>query len=121
MSWPDQAWRFVLVGGLVGLAWALSTLVLSALGLRASVASLMAFLCCIPLAYIGHRKFTFRSRKDVRIELPRFLANSILGMTVAWGIPSIAGNDLTLSILAVPVLVMVVSFVVARVWVFVQS
>lgn len=121
MTWLDHGWRFVIVGGLVGLVWLLLTATLSALGLRAAIASALAFLCCMPLAYLGHRRFTFRSDGNLRSELPRFLVNSALGLVVAWGLPSAIGDDVVTSMWAVPVGMMVVSFLVARSWVFVRS
>ena len=65
-----------MVGGLTGFLWLGLTYTFASAGYRASVASAAAFICCVPLAYVGHRIFTFRSQQNISNEAPKFLPES---------------------------------------------
>jgi putative flippase GtrA len=93
-------------------------------GVRPWLAAALAFLCCVPLAYLGHRRFTFRSEASVKGEVPKFVFKTIVGFAIATVTPEVvvqSGGSLMLALLVTPVAVACVTYPVARFWVFVSK
>lgn len=116
-----QFLRFVLVGGSTGLMWIFITYLLGSAGHRTSVASSVAFLSCVPVAYAGHRVFTFRSSQRIAIEFPKFFLKALLGLLIAVIVPEVAvqfGGGLKEVLWMTPAVIVCVGYLVARFWVF---
>jgi putative flippase GtrA len=87
----DEPWvlvRFVVIGCAVagiyyGAAWAGTVLGHWSL----PVASALAYMLCVPISYILHRVFSFRSQSRVLPESSRFIASSVAGASFAALVP----------------------------------
>lgn len=116
--------RFGLVGVMNGAVYALVTLAaVHGLVVAATTASLIGYLAVLPLAFLAHRRFTFRvAGVQARREWWRFAASYALGLAVSvaamhiaavWlGWPPLAGIAMAIA------LVPAVTFVLLERWVF---
>jgi putative flippase GtrA len=127
-SWQDV--RQLAVFGVVGVTLAAIYFVIayagsSGVGLAPPVASGLAYMLMIPLAYFAHRIITFRSSAVHKVAFPRFVVTSCMGVALSWVIPYLGSRLFVaphwLSFLAVCVIVPALSFVATRAWVFVGS
>ena len=127
-TWHDV--RQLVVFGVVGVALALIYFVVayagsSRIGLAPPVASGLAYILMIPLAYFAHRIITFRSSAFHTVAFPRFVVTSCMGVALSWVIPYLGSRLFAaphwLLFLAVCVIVPTLSFVTTRAWVFVGS
>jgi putative flippase GtrA len=115
---------FGVVGGLAGLLWMGIAYFVGSAGVRPWLAAALAFLCCVPLAYLGHRRFTFGSGALVKGEFPKFVFKTVVGFSIATITPEMVvrfGGSLMLALLVTPVVVACVTYPVARFWVFVSK
>ena len=81
---PWKLIRFAFVGGFTTVLYTvLASLFTLAFGWQAVIASVLAYLLCMLVSYVGHRRFTFRSSRPVQEEAHRFVALSVLGGAVA--------------------------------------
>lgn len=116
--------RYVLVGGTIGVLWLVTLYGLVAIGLPQSAASVIGFCMCMPLAYMGHRKITFRSKGRITAEAMRFMLKSLIGLGLSAAVPAIvSGLRLPLEVTAVgtPAAVALTGFLLARYWVYYDS
>jgi putative flippase GtrA len=80
--------RYLVVGGCTTVGYFfIATYMEKLLGYAVTVSSIIAFICMLPLAYIGHKLHTFRSKCVHRKELPKFIASAVLGIVLSTIIP----------------------------------
>jgi putative flippase GtrA len=115
--------RFAVVGILatsthVGVVW----LLIGHLAVRPLLANLLAFLVAFGVSFIGQYRWTFRSTRDWRSALWRFLVTALLGfamnniLLVALLEAGLVSQELS-AVLAVGVIPLV-TYTLSRLWVF---
>lgn len=118
--------RFVIVGGLSSLLYVVFVIFFVEVASLSDLTSvIVAYLCATPLNYIMHRKVTFRSRGQVRRELPRFLfihtcniGLSLGGMQAA---TTLLGFPYWVGAFSAAVIIPISSFILMQIWVFVEG
>ncbi len=76
--------RFGVVGGSSGVVYAAVTaLCVSVLHFSPVAASLIGYAFAVPMSFLGHRGFSFRSQGRWREEAPRFFVSQAVNITVA--------------------------------------
>jgi len=74
---------FLVVGGLCASFYIGLAEVVHSSGLTPTVASVLAYLVCIPLGYLGHRAFTFQSTRSHRHAELAYPAVQVIALTIA--------------------------------------
>jgi len=114
--------RFAGVGALAtGLYVAVAWVAVEAFGLAPLPASLFGYVAAIGVSYLGQKRLTFRSAGAHRIELPRFLATSVLAFAGSVGSMAAvtgAGWDYRFGLVAAALAVPLASFAAMNFWVF---
>ncbi|WP_353227624.1 GtrA family protein [Novosphingobium sp.] len=81
-----RAGRFGIVGVASGLVYAVVTMALVRMGGIAPVpASIAGYCASVPLGFVGHRRFSFRSRGAWTAEALRFCATQAMNIAVTAG------------------------------------
>jgi putative flippase GtrA len=76
--------RFVLVGGAFALGYSVVTAwLVGPMGMPPLVTSTIVYALCIPLAFLAHKSFTFRTRQTRRTGMLVYGAMQVLFMGVA--------------------------------------
>lgn len=112
---------FATIGAAATLGYALIAGSLTFFGLKPVLASLIAYGICACWSYLGHKWFTFGSAAPHRVEAPRFLVVTTVGVLVAAGMPLLFTNlfgSPYFAVLATCILVPVISFVASQRFVF---
>jgi putative flippase GtrA len=114
--------RFGMVGVASGLVYAaVTTVLVSRLGAGPVHASLMGYVLSVPVSFLGHRGFSFRSRGHLTTEARRFLFSQALNLTVA-ALVMDRVKALHISylwgIVATIVLIPIANFLLMHFWVF---
>jgi putative flippase GtrA len=117
-----RAVRYALVGLGNGVVFSgTAAFAVSILHMSPVVASALGYLCSVPLSFIGHRSFTFRSQNAWQGEAGRFLlvhscclAASVLIMSTVTGMGLPYYQGLAGAVLLVPI----INFLVSNFWVF---
>lgn len=116
--------RFLVSGGSAAIVYAIAVRLLFAGGLSLGWSGALAYLVSTPVGYVLHRQFTFRSVRPVRIELPRFIAVSLLGLACASWIPAQLSAprglalDLPWAIALTCIATPLITFTLKSLWVF---
>ena len=118
-----QGLRFAVVGATSGLVFAaVTTLLVSLLGVDPKLASIGGYIVSMPANFIGNRTFSFRSRGAWHGEALRFCILHLVNMAVAGGtmgaIVDMLGLHYAFGIVGAIVLVPLVNFVLMKLWVF---
>ena len=117
--------RFGAVGAAATVVYALAVVVfVSGLGVDPNAAAVLGYLTALPVSFIGHRRFTFRSKATMTPELMRFTVMHFVNMMVslggmAWAV-DLLGLDYWVGILVAVVIVPLASYITADLWVFVD-
>jgi putative flippase GtrA len=120
---PGTLFWFAAIGlGATVLYAILALLFERGLGVKAVVASVLAYAIAGSFSYLGHKVITFASAADHRREAPRFAATALVGLAIATGAPGLLTHLLGLpswaavafTCLAVPA----ASFTAMQRWVF---
>jgi len=115
--------RFALVGGVSSLVYVgLVMLFIAVFHLDSNLSAALGYAMSVPINYIAHRKFSFRSAQKKKQELPRFVLVHLCNMAVSvggmfgavsgLGLPSWVGAG------SAAVLVPVSTFLALHLWVF---
>ena len=113
---------FLTVGGIsglcyVGLAWALHFF-----GLSPTMSSAAAYTICLPAAYAGQRRYTFRSNCYHRVAFIRYLATQGIGGVVAasttFVASSLGGLPTIVAFVCSGAAAAVASYLLQKFWVF---
>lgn len=120
---PAKLLRFALVGGLSTLAYGLFTWSLVERGgFTPLAATLLGYLLCIPLNFLLHRGFTFRSEDAVQRQAPRYLlvhgGNILASLAAMYLATDVLRVDYRWGVLATMTLVPVLMFLMLDSWVF---
>jgi putative flippase GtrA len=94
------------------------------LGWKPLAAGLVAYLTALPIAYLLHRMFTFRSRAQIPAESSRFVATSLMGIALSSALPAMMtklGMPLSSALAATCVLVPAVNYLALSRWTFAQA
>jgi putative flippase GtrA len=94
------------------------------LGWKPLAAGLFAYLTALPMAYLLHRMFTFRSRSQIPAESSRFVATSLIGIGLSSGLPAMMtklGMPLTSALAITCVVVPAVNYLALSRWTFAQA
>jgi putative flippase GtrA len=115
--------RFVVIGGLSTLTYLLISIgLVKALGVRPSIASILAILCGFVVSYVGHHQFTFRMTGRHAVHLPRFGAMQATIFTVLGSLSTFILEhhlaDPTMTSLGIAAAWPPISFLISRLWVF---
>lgn len=117
----------VMAFGAVGLAatamHAVIGLTLTGLGwLRPFNANIIAFSLAFLVSYVGHRRFSFRSRVAHRRALPRFLSVAAFGLMlnqlIVYGVVTLAGYPYAAALVLLVTVVPAGTYVLSRFWAF---
>jgi putative flippase GtrA len=113
---------FASVGAVATIGYAVIAEGLVFVGVKSLWASLTAYVICTCWSYLGHKRFTFASAGLHRVEAPRFVLTTFVGLLVALGMPLLFaqffGPSPYLAILATCVLVPIISFIASQRFVF---
>lgn len=117
-----RAIRYALVGVGNGAVFAgTSVLAVSLFNIHPIAASGLGYLCSVPLSFVGHRNFTFRSENAWQGEAGRFLlvhscclAASVIIMSTVTAMRM----PYSLGLLGAVLLIPLVNFLVSNFWVF---
>jgi putative flippase GtrA len=115
--------RFAAIGLASGTIYALVTsLLVSGLDWGPIFSSIVGYCVSVPASFIGHRRFSFRSRGLWRVEALRFVATQALNIAVTAGAMFAAtawlGSHYGWGMLAAVILVPIANFLVMNLWVF---
>lgn len=114
--------RFGLTGGTSTLIYIIATLLLSAAGLRVSLASVAGYAAGAVFSYAAHRTFTFVSDGAVGFEIPRFACATAAGLALsavlALVLSDLAGLPPAVPVALATVLVPGMNFFILRRYVF---
>ncbi len=115
--------RFGLVGVSSGLVFAAVTaLLVSGTGCGGKLASGCAYIASLPLNFVGHRNFSFRSESGLLGDAARFCAVHAVNLAVTLGAMAGAIDGLGLhyafGVLGAVVLVPLTNFLLMNIWVF---
>lgn len=118
-----QTLRFILVGASNTFFYFLIANALHyAFGAERDVAAYIAYGLALPLSFIGHRKFTFRSSSPPLSEWLRFCVMQALCLCIIGGVNAAANSYPNfpgwLSFAAISILIPALSFVIMQIWVF---
>ena len=118
-----KAIRFALVGLLNGCIFAAVTaLLVSGLGVDPIPASVAGYCLSVPLGFLGHRQFSFRSRGHWLAEAGRFVVVQLVNIAATAGSMYLAVEHLGAAyywgMVAAVILVPMVNFLLAHLWVF---
>lgn len=116
--------RFAVVGGLSSLLYVLLVaFYVEIFGSGERWAAVLAYLTMLPINFIAHRCFTFRTVGHVWVELPRFALLHLCNIAVSLGgmIGAVEGFGLSywFGAFAAAILVPMSTFLVMNFWVFV--
>lgn len=113
---------FLGVGSLGALTYVVLASALTAAGLTRWLASGLCYAVLIPVVYLGHQTLTFRSDVAHRIAFPRYLTVQAAGLLLSVALPLLVSPVVpaTIVFLIVCVAVAMVSFVLMKLWVFVD-
>ena len=122
-AWSLRLSRFVLIGIASTVLYAVLAFVFAGMeGLGATGASVLAFALAAVFSYAGHKYVTFVSDGAHRLELPRFLVLSAIGLAVVSLLPAILsglfGLPAAIPILLACIVIPAVNYVVLGKWVF---
>jgi putative flippase GtrA len=113
---------FATIGAVATVSYALIAESLVLLRLTPLWASLIAYAICATWSYLGHKHFTFSSGGRHTVEAPRFAIATLVGLIVAIATPvlfaRLIGPSPFVAVMATCVLVPIISYVVARRFVF---
>lgn len=116
--------RFILVGGLATVTYGTLTLIFIWLGVRAAIASLLAYFISIVVSFSGHKYFTFRSDANAIFEIGKFLALSAIGLIASYLVMTLCEGNAVLEIAGVALIIVVIpiiNYLVLKFWVFLRS
>ena len=122
-AWSLRLSRFVLIGIASTVLYAVLAFAFARMeGMGTTGASVLAFALAAVFSYAGHKYVTFVSGGAHRLELPRFLALTAVGLAVVSLLPAILSGLFSLPT-AVPILlacvvVPAVNYAVLGKWVF---
>lgn len=115
--------RFGLVGVTSGAIYAaVTTLLVSGLGMAPIVASVFGYCASVPMSFLGHRRFSFRSQGRWTVEAVRFVATQALNIAVTaaamYAATAVFGARYGWGMVAAVILVPIANFLVMNFWVF---
>lgn len=118
-----KATRFAGVGVMSGVIYAAVTAALvTGLGAAPTPASVAGYLAAVPLNFVGHRSFSFRSRGRWSLDALRFVAAQALNIAVTAGSMHAAtvwfGSAYWWGMVAAVILVPIANFAFMNLWVF---
>jgi putative flippase GtrA len=118
-----KALRFGVVGVLSGAIYALVTTALVAqLGVAPVVASIAGYCASVPMSFLGHRQFSFRSNGHWTMEAVRFVLTQAINIAVTAGAMVAATEWLEApyywGMAGAVILVPIANFAAMNLWVF---
>jgi putative flippase GtrA len=118
-----KAIRFALVGLLNGCIFAAATaLLVSGPGVDPVPASVAGYCLSVPLGFLGHRQFSFRSRGHWLVEAGRFVTVQLVNIAATAGSMYLAVDHLGAAyywgMVAAIILAPMLNFLLAQFWVF---
>jgi putative flippase GtrA len=117
--------RFVLSGIVATLVYfMLTNMLVLAIGLAPTAASVCAYLLSIAVSYVLQSRFTFRVNADSVDQMVRFIVTSLVGLGIAWCAMAVttgvSAGSYVIGATVVCVLIPVANFFIFRGWVFVR-
>lgn len=118
-----KALRFAVVGVLSGAIYCLVTALLVARAGAAPIpASIAGYCASVPMSFLGHRRFSFRSNGRWTSEALRFVLTQALNISVTalsmYGATALLGESYQWGMVAAVVLVPIANFAFMNLWVF---
>jgi putative flippase GtrA len=122
-AWSLRLSRFVLIGMASTVLYAVLAFTFTRMeGVGTTGASILAFALAAVFSYAGHKYVTFVSGDAHRLELPRFLALTAIGLAVVSLLPAILSGlfsfPTAVPILLACVVVPALNYIVLGNWVF---
>jgi putative flippase GtrA len=117
-----QKLTFLVVGGVSAACYILLAGLLHSFGLTPTVASTIAYVVCIPIGYIGHYLFTFRSTRHHTRASAAYLLVQVCALLVASAatflFSQVLGLDSTFAFCFAAIAAATLSYLMQRHWVF---
>ena len=117
-----KGFRFIGIGLLNTTSYLIITWGLAATTkLDVKVINVIAYLACMTLSYVGHRKVTFRSKNQIRNEAWRFVITNLVNLlasTVLLIAVEKIGFSRYMATAFSALMIMTSSFVMMQIWVF---
>lgn len=118
-----RASRFALVGVANGLVYAgVTACLVRVLGVAPTPASVAGYCASVPLGFVGHRRFSFRSHGDWVNEATRFVVIQAMNIAITastmHGVTAWLGISYIWGIVGAVVLVPLANFACLHLWVF---
>lgn len=119
-----RLFRFVVSGGAAALVYCFVLVQLTGAGLAPWLSGLLAYVVSMPVGFVLHKVFTFRSEQPFRQELPRFVATSLPGIFLGSVIPALLTATGRVPMpwvgLATSIATPVITYILMSIWVFKQ-
>lgn len=120
----SQLLRFALSGGAAAVVYCVVLVQLSAMGLRPWLSGFLGYLLSMPVAFVLHKMFTFRSDVPYKRELPRFIATSLIGIILASATPALLTSTSHVPMpwvaLMTSIVTPLITYILMSLWVFRQ-
>jgi putative flippase GtrA len=116
-----EKFSFLVVGGSAALAFIAIAQALHWSGVSLAVATVVAYLVCIPLAYLGQRYITFHSSRRHPVAFARYVATQALGLTLATAmvlLASSAGLPSLVALVLADAVASIQTYVLQKYWVY---
>lgn len=117
-----QLLRFAASGAAAALVYCVVLVQLTAFGLAPWLSGLLAYVASMPVGFVLHKIFTFRSDQPYRQELPRFVATSLPGIVIASLIPALLASTSRVPMpwvgLMTSIVTPVITYILMSLWVF---
>lgn len=123
---PAKALRFVCVGVGNGLVfWAVTAVLVEHFAVAPVAAAVAGYAVCIPIGFLGHRQFSFRSAGDQRAEAMRFAFTQAVNIAATALIMGLVVNAwraaYSWGVVWTVIVAPVINFIVANAWIFRQQ
>ena len=118
-----KALRFAIIGSLNSFIFAsVTALLVSMLWVAPVPASIVGYCVSVPISFLGHRQFSFRSRGHWPVEASRFVLVQLVSIAATAGSMYLAVDHFAAAyywgMVAAVILVPVLNFALANLWVF---
>lgn len=116
--------KFLLTGAFGAGCYFLTSYALSANGIEAWLASLIAYTGMVPVVYFIQKVFVFESDRSHSTSFPRYVAIQIIGLSLSASLPFLLGRlgiSPAVSFLCVVALITLINYALQARWAFSQD
>lgn len=113
--------KYVAVGGFGALSYVIFSYIITNLGVRPWVSSLIVYCCLIPIIYLMQKFFVFRSQDSHRATFPKYLFVQFLALFLSAALPfgfELFGVKPEISFIVVVFFITMINYVLHSRWAF---